>query len=271
MDHDHVDPTSVPKWILPPFLVCEKRLSDESLYIHLAMQGLHQLRQMPSVLKVLHGGEQCGEDQELIKRMDSAMQDAEWVEAEAASGFPLLHAHSVVGIWSAVEVMTEDFALVWLENVPSAWQVQEVAKIKLPISRLRQLGPLDQPAIVIAELTRSFTPEIRRGAGQLKALLGVFNLWPTIGPNLQKGLHELCQVRNVLVHCAGKADQKFVEDCSWFGVDVGTIIKIPHPLYAWYFHIARRFAERVLNQAMLSLGFQGCNCPGMDEVHERPQ
>ena len=203
-------------------------------------------------------------------KIEDARRDAAWVRQESDSGFPLLHAHSVVSVWSAIEVLAEDFAIAWLRNVPAAWQVPEVAKLKIQVGRFHQLGESERAAFVVSELSRTFAPEVRRGVGQLKALLGVFNLWPAVGPNLQKALHELCQVRNVLVHFAGRADQKLVEECPWLGVAVGKEVAIPHALYVWYLTAARLLADRVHNQGTLALGFSGCKCPGLDEVKERP-
>lgn len=147
------------------------------------MRGLRQLQVLPAVLKVLHRSDQSTPAETLAGRIDNAKRDADWIEKESANGFPLLHAHSVIGVWSAVEVLAEDFAVTWLQNMPSAWQVTEVAKLRMPISRFQQLSDAERPGVVIGELSRSFNPEVRRGVGQLKALLGVFNLWPAIGPN----------------------------------------------------------------------------------------
>ena len=73
-------------------------------------------------------------------------------------------------------MLAEDFAVAWLRNEPSAWQISEVAKLRLPISRFHQLAEAELADLVIGELSRAFSPEVRRGVGQLKAILGVFKL-----------------------------------------------------------------------------------------------
>ena len=70
--------------------------------------------------------------------------------------------------------------------------------------------------------------------------------------------------------CGGFADKKLVEECPWFEAEPGETIRISHHLYAWYHHSARRFSERVLNQVLIALDFEGCRCPGANEIGPRP-
>jgi hypothetical protein len=272
-NHQEVDPAAVPKWILPPFFVCEQRLQEEGKYLHLTMRGLGQLQVLPTVLEALHKVDAEIESEAggtAPSKLEAAKQDADWIAKEARAGFPILHAHAVVGIWSALEVLCEDFAIAWLRNLPEAWSVPEVAKLKIPIAKYQQLNESERPRLIVSELSRSLSTDLRKGVGKLNSLLVVFDLAPSVGPNVQRALHELCQVRNVIVHCGGLADEKLVEECPWLGIRVGERVQVDHPVYGWYYRAARRYAERVSNQAMVALGFEGCKCPGMDEIDARP-
>jgi hypothetical protein len=275
MTHNHpeVDPTAVPEWIWPPFLVCEQRLQEEGRYLHLAMRGLAQLQALPKIIEVLYKVDAEMESEAggtTSSRLEVAKRDADWVAKEAHSGFPILHAHAVVGIWSALEVLCEDFAIAWLRNLPGAWSASEVAKLKIPLAKYQQLNESERPRLVVSELSRSLGTDPRRGVGKLRSLLAVFDLAPDVGPNVQRALHELCQVRNVVVHCGGLADEKLVGECPWLGIRVGEHVQVDHPVYGWYYRAARRYAERVSSQAMVALGFEGCTCPGMNEIDPRP-
>jgi hypothetical protein len=237
------------------------------------MRGFRVLVILPTILEsVGNMSDEVGdkEGKELLAQLDGTKRDAAWVQTEAESEFPLLHAHSVVGLWSALEVLCEDFAITWLKNVPSAWSLPEVAKIKIPLSTYQQLSEDEKLRHVVSEISRSQGSEMRKGVGKLKALLQVFALSPAIGPNAQKALHELCQVRNVFVHCGGVADQKFKAECPWFNISPGQQVRINHGLYGWYYSAAKRYARRVSNQALVALGFPGCECPGLDEIKSRP-
>jgi hypothetical protein len=240
------------------------------------MRGLAQLTAIPKILSILsredsdepsHTQEEASET---YGSLDSYKKDAAWVTKEAQNGFPLLHAHSVVGLWSAIEVYCEDLAIAWLKNVPEAWSSPEVAKLKIPLGIYQTLSDNERTRFVIKELSRLLNADLRKGVGKLKALLSVFNLAPAVGPNVQRAIHELYQVRNVIVHTGSRADQKLLDECPWLGYSLGDVVGVRHNVYIWYYHAARRYAERLLNQVFLGVGLPGCECPGMDEIGPRP-
>ena len=210
------------------------------------------------------------EEAGLLTYLEDAHRNAEWVQKEAQSEFPLLHAHSVVGLWSALEVLCEDFAIAWLKNMLAAWMIPDVARLRIPLATFHQFSEDDKLRYVVSELSRSQGGDLRKGVGKLKSLLQVFGLNPPIGPNLQRALHELCHIRNVFVHCGGIADQRFVTECPWLSIGPGERVLVSHALYGWYHFAAKRYAERVSNQVFVALGFPGCKCPGLDEIAPRP-
>jgi len=270
-EHEHTDPAAIPKWVAPPFLVCESRLEAEARFVHLAIRGLDQLATLPKLLEILYAGPDHHEEGlDQAKRLGRAKADAELVKKEASTDFPLLHSHSIVAVWGILEVLAEDFAVTWLRNVPSAWQGADLTKIRVPLSTL-QLTDDERSRFVLNELQRSTGADLRKGAGKLKSVLSPFDLAPPVGANIQRALHELCQVRNVIVHGAGRVDQKLLDECPWLEFVVGQTINIQHSIWGWYVRAATRYAERVFNQAIVRLGLKGCECPGMDEISPRPK
>jgi hypothetical protein len=274
-DHPESDPLSIPSWLLPPYHRCVKRLKDESRSLHLSIYGLEQVARLPEVIEILIKYDEWGkkieqDSDDALSRLEEAKQHAEWIAREAATGFPILHSHSIVGIWGILEVFCEDFAVMWLENVPEAWEIPQVTKLKIPLSHYHRLSESERPRFTVSELSRSTSSDLRRGVGKLKSLLEVFSLAPTVGQNVNRALHELCQVRNVIVHCGGIADKTLIDECPWLGLEVGEPIDFYHPVYGWYFSAAMRYSERVLNQAFIALGLPSCKCPGADEIYDRP-
>jgi hypothetical protein len=256
----------VPQWVLDPFYACHRRLADESGYLHMAMRGMQRLRHLPGLLAT----SEDAKSEELSAALRTATHDADWASKEAEDGFPLLHAHAVVGVWSAMEVLCEDFAIAWVAHRDDAWSRPEVERLKIPLAQYCQLSPDEVPRFVVLELQRSLGGDLRKGVGKLKAILSVFGLAPPVGENVQLSLHELCQVRNAIVHTGGLADKRLTEECPWLHVQPNDRIRISHELYAWYYRAARCYEERVLNQAVVALGLPGCQCPGVDEIPPRP-
>ncbi len=265
--------TGLPKWAKPPVINCLQRLRDESRFLHLSMRGLGQITLLPEIIKVLAEVDMEMDDEEsshVTKDIQYAERDADWVDQEISKGFPILHSHSVVGIWSTLEVFSEDMVVTWLENRPDAWEREEMKKLKVEVSIYRSLEGRQSTRFIIQELNRVHGAGLSSGVTKFTSLLSIFNLSPKVGDQVRKALHELCQIRNVIVHSGGKADQKLINECPWLGLEVGESLSIPHPVYAWYYAAAERFVERVFNQVFINFGLTGCTCPGMDNIHERP-
>ncbi len=270
--HKHDEPKAPPKWASQPFRIFKQRLDEEMKFLHLARKGLLGLRYLPQMLDVFGPAEGDEPDGNLkhASRLERAKHDAAWVSTEAVRDFPLLHAHSVVGIWSTLEVLSEDFALAWLTNVPSAWDVEEITKLKLPIGKYHQSTPEQRARWVVTEASRNRSADLKKGIGKLSSVLDVFGLAPSIGANARRALHEMCEVRNVFVHCGGVADQRLVDDCPWLGLKTGELVVVSHEVFGWYGTAATTFSERVYNQLLIALKLPSCECPGVDEIPARP-
>jgi hypothetical protein len=257
--------TAAPAWLSRPFIVCRRRLSDEDRYLNIVMAGFFQLQQLPELVDSI-------DDDELDEETRKSVQDdADWIKKEEKEGFPVLHAHAVVGIWGSIEVLSEDFAVAWLRNTRSAWNKPEITKLKILLGQYNQLREDERPRFVVQELSRAMGADLRRGVGKLTSLLSVFGLDPILGQNTKLALHELCQIRNGVVHCGGLADKKLIAECPHLGFRPGQRIRINHKLYLWYHKAANCFAERVAHQALLAVDLPGCTCSGADEIEARPR
>jgi hypothetical protein len=258
-------------WILPPLRQCIQRLRDEGRFLHLTMRGLYQLTHIPDPFTLLLQSNDRVETDHLESQIEAAKRDAELVEQETRNEYPMLHKHSVVSIWSALEILCEDLAAVWLQNRPDAWELNPVINLKVQIGAYHNLKPSQRAHYVVRELQRNLRTEFGTGIGRFEPLLSVFGLMPEVGPNLRRAIHELWQVRNNLVHSGGVADETLIESCPWLDFELGEIFAIPHVVYGWYYRASERFTQRVASRAVQMLGFEGCNCPGMDEIDPRPQ
>ncbi len=271
---DQCNIENVPSWVIYPFKICLQRLTHEERCLHLSMRGLHQLTLLPDVISLLSEidlEDSCRPEREVAQRFETAQRDAKWINDETRAGHPALHAHSVVALWSSLEVLVEDAATAWLENRADAWDCEVVKRIKVPLTTFRQL---DEPAIarlVVGEVARNTGASLCSGKTSFDAVLRPLDLAPRIGANLRSALHELCQVRHIIVHNGGMADLRFAEACPHLGLSPDDPVMIPHSLWGWYYLAATRFCERLLNKFLIRLGRPGCNCEGMDTIGERPE
>jgi hypothetical protein len=269
---EHINSADFPEWAWPPFRWSLNRIINESRFLHLSIQGLGHI---PNSVEVMEYLRETDTHNVMYANWEAkitmARDDAQWVNKEIEAGFPILHSHSMVALWSILEAFSEDLAVCWLLNKPELWKIPQISKIKIPIGDFETLSPNDRAKTAILELSRSLSVDFKTGAGKLNPVFDVFGLSPRIGENLRRALHELCQVRNNIVHCDGKADKKLLDECPWLEWKAGDRIKINHSIFGWYYQAANRYIERVLSQAMKAIGLEGCNCPGMDEISQRPE
>jgi hypothetical protein len=271
---NHNGELNLPVWLGPPFQQFHRHFKNERRFLHLGMQGLSQVSHAPGLLemafKVLK--EKPDHDaQQAEKTIEKAREDANWTKSEIDTGFPILHSHFVVALWSTVEVFCEDLAVAWLGNTPEAWKKEEISRLKIEVGTYHTMDDEERARYIIDCLSRSLGAPLKSGVTRLDDVLGVFGLTPSVGPNVRKALHELCQVRNAIVHSGGVADERLIRECPWLGLKTNDRLQIPHLISGWYGFAVDRYVERVLNQILVVLGYEGCKCPGMDEIPERPQ
>ena len=164
MQHSHPDlgPEGLPSWLLAPYHQFSRAAKEECRYLHLSMTGLSRLQVLPRVSTTLASISRDSGDEEAAKLHESRLEDArevsKWVAAEVDRGFPLLHRHCTVGIWSALEALHQDLATGWLSNCPDAWTADEVLALRLKIAEFRGLGAQELAQLVVARLEKAGQP-----------------------------------------------------------------------------------------------------------------
>jgi hypothetical protein len=98
-----------------------------------------------------------------------AAAEAKHAKDEAGKDFPLIHAHALLGLWSALESLIEDAAIAWLIYRPQALQLPDFAKIRVPIVEFQLLTTEEQMAYLIAEVQRDQRTDQRQGVRSIRA------------------------------------------------------------------------------------------------------
>jgi hypothetical protein len=87
---------------------------------------------------------------------------------------------------------------------------------------------------------------LRGGVTRLEALLETIGLKGGVSEDVRRGMWELHQIRNVLVHKRGKADRKFCEACPWLGVTPVVEISVSSQMYKNYFVTAHKYVVELI-------------------------
>lgn len=197
--------------------------------LHLSMRGVSGLRGMPRLVAALKPFETDEDDAEpRRKSLEDAKQTAEFANKECESGFPLLHAHTLVGIWGAFEAAIEDMLVGLLVNEPDLLRDKAFAKMRVSLAQFELLEREERMRLLLAELGRGEGAARTTGVDSFEALLDCFNLSGPVSPDTKKSIWEMNHVRNVIVHRGSLADRRLVEACPWMNLKLGDRLTVAH-------------------------------------------
>lgn len=152
---------------------------------------------------------------------------------QAADGFPMLHAHASVLLWSALEATIPDLVAQVLFYNRTILEKDAFLKVKIPVSILN--APSEhQVASVVSELERQMNAPLKRGVGRFSVLLDAVGLGVDVDDDTRRTLLELSQARNNIVHRFSVVDKHFKEACPWISYQPGERLKIKGEDYVRY-------------------------------------
>jgi hypothetical protein len=133
------------------------------------------------------------------------------VQPEIDDDFPTLHAHSLLGLWGALESLVEDLFMGMLSLKPTLLQNEQFSRFKLPITAMA--GPEDaRSQSILDAVAKDLGTNLLTGAGQFEALLKHVGLDGGLTDKLRRALVESQKIRHVWAHRAGIADERFLID-----------------------------------------------------------
>jgi hypothetical protein len=179
--------------------------------------------------------------------LEQLKKEAEFAQLELDRGFPLLYAHTVVGLWGALEVLVEDFAVSWLRDHPELLRQEQISKVKISLGEYESLPAEERVRYLVVQLQREMKADIRTGISSFESLLSVLNLSGPVDDATRRNLFEMHNTRNVIVHRGAVADQRFVSACAWKELDVGDDVRVSKEDYV-------RFREALIDYAKLLFG-----------------
>lgn len=211
---------------------------------------------LPSTITVLHETdhtiympeEAAKREEEHQKDLKAARADAEFAAKEIKDGFPLLNAHALVGLWSALESAVEDALVGTLMNEKELLKSEAFAKLRIPLAEYDVLEQDERMRLLIQELRRGHPLEQTQGVDGMERLLGYMNLSGQVDPEVKKTMWEMQNVRNVIVHRGSIVDRRLMKNCPWLPFKLGEPLTVSYKdlhrydmaLHEYLFEIIRR-------------------------------
>lgn len=146
--------------------------------------------------------------------------------SEIANDFPLLHAHSLVGLWGAFEACIDGICESWLAHVSPEQVGERLGRLKVPLGEFLLLPVDDRWHWVVDQLKKEKGSELKKGIGQFESVLDVLGLGGPVNEHVRKTLYVAKSFRNVIAHKGGRADARLLEDCAELPFKPGESIKL---------------------------------------------
>jgi hypothetical protein len=174
---------------------------------------------------------------------------------EAENDFRLLHAHTAVALWGALEALVENLAATIIVHEPVYLTRTPITEIKISIAEFETLDREARARVIVGQLAARLRADSRKGVDRFESVLDVLNLSGPVDAATKRDLYELQQVRNVLVHRSGIADRRLVSACPWMDIASGDALKLDYSTYVRYRDAVHGYLRVLINRMRVRLGF----------------
>jgi integrase len=240
---------STARWWAEPLVRFVDYIEEERDLVELSRVSIEMLRAQDA------GSRPLREAAETLTRVVSATKLLERARDESTDDHPLLHGHSLLAIWGAMETVALDVAVAWLQHREEARTRPQVSEIKVPLSTFESLDPEQRAEYLAHELDGRLGP--RTGIDRFERLLASIGLHGDRDEILAKNIYEMQQIRHVFAHRQGTADAAFVRACRHLGYVVGEPMVIDRNMWSDFMVNALLYAETVLRRVKRELGVTG--------------
>lgn len=225
----------IPDYAHQPLIRCFRSAYTMGRLLHLSIWGLGIISKRPEMVRrLITLTQEAGQivTVELNSELEQATEDAEFTSKEKDQGFPLLHAHTLVGVWAALESGIEDTLVGILCNEPAVLRTPALAKIQIPLSRYQELDDEERMRFLLSKLQQDQASGSIQGVNLFENLLSVFNLSGPVNSSTSEAMWKMSNLRNIVVHRDSRADRRFVENCPAMNLKIGDRVIIDHDTFA---------------------------------------
>jgi len=254
ISNKEISKPKTPAWALT---ACKSFLEQAQVVnevLDLCMRGVGSITNFPQIVSAIAKAEGTFGSKAVEEERNRAEALKERALREINSGFSTLHSQATISLWSSLESMVKDLVSDWICNRPETLNDTSWANLKV---RVGDYEPLDaeQRADYLVELADlNLGGPLKQGVTRFEKLLETIGLGGAVSDEVRKTLFELQQVRNVLVHRQGVADQRFCRTCAWMNMTPGQRVAINRERYEGYVSAAYSYASELIIRTAESFG-----------------
>lgn len=213
--------------------------------------GFALTAELPGVI----GSLRKGLPEPLASRFAELQQRLEELQPFAAretdSGQTYLLALATVRLVSILETVVSDAVAASLSR-PEILERPEIRRVKAPLAEFIEASEEERLEYFAAAIAQETRVSLKESVARYETLLQSVGLAGELHNVAKRVLFELLQVRNVIVHRAGRVDKRLLLACPWLSVRRGELLLIQERMFIRYrtavgyylLEILRRWANR---------------------------
>lgn len=170
---------SIPDPVMQPIRTWLNYTRDAQSLVDLTYYGLGYPEKMLKINEILDSRPDITGPQDVdiekVRRLARLKKRRAQADLEASAGFPTLHAHTILGLWGALECLVSDLSMEVITNSPSLLGGEPFSKVKMPVS----MAGSDIRSIVthaIDEASRQRGSDLSDGVGRFEKVLTLAGL-----------------------------------------------------------------------------------------------
>lgn len=242
-----------------------KYLRDTHTLVALTYDGIRKIHDLPELHRILNSAPLASSSTSTAADQLAAAEKQAKEAAEAIdTDFALLHAHTLMGLWGALEAAIDDLIGNWIDVMPEAMNNPVFERIKVPLGTWERMKRTEQRGLIARELGATLKAADSAGVGQFEKLLDAVGLGGAVDARLRKSLHRAQQYRNLVAHRGGIADARFVAACPHWGYKDGDEVTLSRREFDEILYAIVLYGQLVLNRCLIALGYE----PNFDGFHE---
>lgn len=179
---------------------------------------------------------------------DPAKYQAARVEIELRQDFNTLKSQALISLCAAAEVFITDLVVNRLLHDNSLFKRPPWCDIKVTVGELAGLAPEDFGRFLVEAQKLKLNFESKAGVDRFEKLLGAVGLGGPVTKELNEQVFELFNVRNVLIHRRGIADQKLLDACPKAGFKLNEALVITDKHYDLYWQAVTFYGGLVMER-----------------------
>lgn len=187
---------------------------------------------------------------------DEVREEAKLAESEMKKGFPVINSWGVVTLWGLLEAVIRRFVAENIKRRKSLWSLPELKKLKIRLGEYETMPQEDRYLYIADLLEKEVAAGVRNGTNRFESLLAPFGLDGEVPENAARSLFELGQIRNAIVHRAGKVDKQLLDSCPWLTQKRNESIKVTSGMMNKYFYASTVYITMLIFRIQKTYGHE---------------